>query len=186
MFPVRLAPLPNVLVDMAAWAVFHSVTGYAVHRLPLARLNRDTWLLRERRFESSGSFYERLHVRRWKDRLPEAGALFPGGLSKRHIAGRDRATLERFIAETRRAEYGHWAAMACGPLFMFWNPPLVAAAMVAYGVGVNMPFIVIQRYNRQRVGRLLKGRTSRPSTAGRSSSANRRRREDETKGSSIP
>jgi len=40
MFPVRLAPLPTVLVDIAAWAVFHTATGYAVHRLSLARLQR--------------------------------------------------------------------------------------------------------------------------------------------------
>jgi glycosyl-4,4'-diaponeurosporenoate acyltransferase len=183
-FPYRLAPVPNVLVDIVAWAMFHGLTGYAVHRLPLARLQRDTWLLHERRFERAGRLYERLGIRAWKDRLPEAGALFAGGMSKRHIRGRDVVSLERFAAETRRAEYGHWAAMACGPLFVLWNPPIVAAVMVAYGIGVNLPFIAIQRYNRQRIGRLLARRTSRSSTA--TGPERTCRRDGETNGSSIP
>lgn len=155
MSPVRFSPVPNVLVDIAAWAVFHAATGYAVHRLSVERLQRDTWLLRERGFERSGRLYERLAIRAWKDHLPEAGALFAGGVSKRRMSRRDPVSLQRFAAETRRAEYGHWAAMACGPLFALWNPPPIAAAMVAYGVVANAPFIAIQRYNRERIGRVL-------------------------------
>jgi glycosyl-4,4'-diaponeurosporenoate acyltransferase len=69
-----------------------------------------------------------------------------------------------FRAETRRAELGHWSAMACGPLFVLWNPPAVAAVMVVYGVVVNAPFIAIQRFNRLRIGRVL-ARRSRSSSA---------------------
>ena len=186
MFPIRLSPLPNVLVDIAAWAAFHAGTGYAVHRLSLDRLQRDTWLLRERRIERSGRLYERFGIRRWKDRLPEAGALFAGGTSKRHLGGRDLAALERFAAETRRAEYGHWAAMACGPLFVLWNPPAVAAVMVAYGVGVNLPFIAIQRYNRARVLPLA-GTAQSEYVGPRSVGAcHPRRRDGESSGSSMP
>ena len=127
-----------------------------MHRLPLSRLQRDTWLLRERRLERGGRLYERLGIRRWKDRAARGRR----PVRRRDVeapppAAGDVASLERFAAETRRAELGHWAAMACGPLFVLWNPPAVAAVMVAYGVGVNMPFIAIQRYNRARIGRLL-------------------------------
>ena len=71
-------------------------------------------------------------------------------LIARELPGRDRAGLELFVRETRRAELGHWWAMACGPLFVLWNPPLPATLLVAYGVGINLPFIAIQRYNRIR------------------------------------
>ena len=48
--------------------------------------------------------------------------------------------------------------MACGPLFVLWNPPLAAGLLVAYGVGVNLPFIAIQRYNRFRTRAILERR----------------------------
>jgi glycosyl-4,4'-diaponeurosporenoate acyltransferase len=162
---VHLPYVALVVVDVAAWAVFHSATGYAVHRAPRQWFDHDTWLTRPRSWERAGSAYERLGIRRWKDRLPEAGALFAGGTSKRHIPGATDGGLARLATETRRAEWGHWSAAACAPLFVLWNPLWIAAVMVLYGVAVNAPFIAIQRYNRLRVNRVLGRRTRRSSAA---------------------
>jgi glycosyl-4,4'-diaponeurosporenoate acyltransferase len=149
----------TVAVDVIAWGAFHAGTGYAAHRLGDARLGREGWLLRPRPFEVGGRWYRRrLRIHRWKDRLPEAGALFAGGVSKRELPSYDRAGLELFVRETRRAELTHWWAMACGPLFVLWNPPLAAGLLIAYGVGINLPFIAIQRYNRFRVQAILERR----------------------------
>jgi glycosyl-4,4'-diaponeurosporenoate acyltransferase len=146
----------TVAVDVVAWGVFHAATGYAAHRLGDERLRRDGFVLRQRAFESGGRFYRRrLRIHRWKDRLPEAGALFAGGVSKRQLPSADVAGLEQFVRETRRAELGHWWAMACSPLFVLWNPPLPAALLMGYGVLVNLPFILIQRYNRFRTQAIL-------------------------------
>ncbi|TDE98787.1 hypothetical protein EXU48_00865 [Occultella glacieicola] len=151
----------TILVDVLAWGAFHALTGYAAHRLGNERLARDGWLLRQRPFEDNGRWYRRrLHIHRWKDRLPEAGALFAGGISKRELPAGDVAGLELFARETRRAELAHWWAMACGPVFVLWNPPLAAALLITYGVVVNLPFIVTQRYNRFRIDALL-GRLAR-------------------------
>lgn len=146
----------TVAVDIVAWGAFHAATGYAAHRLDDDRLTSDGWLLRQRSFEDGGRWYRRrLHIHRWKDRVPEAGDLFRGGRSKRALPAYDVAGLELFARETRRAEYAHWWAMACGPLFVLWNPPLAATLLISYGVLVNLPFIAIQRYNRFRIEALL-------------------------------
>lgn len=146
----------TVVVDVLAWGLFHAATGYAAHRLGDHRLARDGWALRARRFESGGRWYRRrLRIHRWKDRLPEAGALFAGGVSKRQLPAPDVDGLRVFVRETRRAELAHWWAMWCGPLFVLWNPPLPAALLVAYGVLVNLPFIAVQRYNRFRTQALI-------------------------------
>jgi glycosyl-4,4'-diaponeurosporenoate acyltransferase len=148
---VHLSDALTIAVDIAVWGAVHTSTGYFAHRLPDRALARDTWWSRPRRFETR-VFYERtLRIKRWKDRVPEAGALFAGGLSKRRLPGRDRGGLQQFAGETRRAELGHWLAAAASPLFALWNPPVAAALMLVYGFGVNVPFIAIQRYNRLRV-----------------------------------
>jgi glycosyl-4,4'-diaponeurosporenoate acyltransferase len=146
----------TIVVDVVAWGVFHAATGYAAHRLDEGRLSRDGWLLRPRRFEANGQWYRRrLRITRWKDRVPDAGDLFRGGVSKRQLPSYNLAGLRLFVRETRRAELAHWWAMACGPLFVFWNPPLAFALLVGYGVVVNLPLILIQRYNRFRSHALL-------------------------------
>lgn len=133
--------------------------GFWAHRLGLSRLGRDGPVLRIRWFEAGGRLYRRyLGVHRWKDRLPEAGAFFPGGQSKRHLPGADRDSLFRFAAETRRAERAHWVALGivvAAPVL--WNRPLGVVLMTAYGAMINGPCIVVQRYNRARLLRLLAG-----------------------------
>jgi glycosyl-4,4'-diaponeurosporenoate acyltransferase len=152
MLRMVMPPAVTIVVDVIAWGLFHSATGYAAHRLGDDRLGRDGWLLRLRRFEAAGAWYRRrLRIHRWKDRLPDAGELFRGGVSKRHLPAYDAAGLQAFARETRRAELAHWWAMCCGPVFVLWNPPLAAVLLVAYGVVVNLPFVLVQRYNRARI-----------------------------------
>lgn len=177
-----MSPVALVVVDVVAWAGFHALTGYAVHRAPLRWFEHDTWVTRPRRWERDGRAYERLRIRRWKDRVPEAGDVFRGGVSKRGVPRAADGGLVRLAAETRRAEWGHLLCASCGPLFALWNPLPVAAVMVVYGVAVNVPFIAIQRYNRVRITRAL-GRRTRRST-GVSSARSRSARG--TTGSNIP
>jgi glycosyl-4,4'-diaponeurosporenoate acyltransferase len=46
-------------------------------------------------------------------------------------------------------------------VFALWNPPLGVLLMAVYGLTVNAPFILIQRYNRTRAQRLLRRRAAR-------------------------
>lgn len=160
---MRLAELPvirlsngwTVLLDCLVWAGWSVLCGYVVHRLPVEHFETGGPLTRLRSFERSGRFYERwFRVRRWKDLVPEAGGLFVGGFDKKHLRSRDPAYLDRFLTETRRAEVTHWAVMVLSPLFVLWNPAWLAAVMVAYGVGANLPCVIIQRFNRARLERL--------------------------------
>jgi glycosyl-4,4'-diaponeurosporenoate acyltransferase len=142
-----------VLFDAAVWAVWSAIAGLAATRVPDGWLERDSWLTAGRAVEGGGRSYERLGIRRWKDAVPEAGRWF-GGLSKRHLAGTGVDDLRRFAAETRRAEYVHWVILAVAPVMVLWNPPTLAAVMLAYGAAANLPCIAIQRYNRARIARI--------------------------------
>ena len=144
-----------VAILAACWLVIGLGTGLVGHRLPLRCLDHDTWITRARKFERGGRFYESLRIRSWKDRLPEGGATFRDGVSKAHLIGRSDADLERFAAETRRAEYVHWANAAAGPLFAVFLPVWIVVVMTAFGLAVHLPFVAIQRYNRARLQRTL-------------------------------
>jgi glycosyl-4,4'-diaponeurosporenoate acyltransferase len=143
-----------VLLDAAVWAGWSMVVGALALQLPVAVLDRESWITRPRRWERAGRAYERVGIRRWKDRLPEAGAWL-GGASKRRLAGTDREQLRRFAQETRRAELVHWCVAAIWPVFLLWNPPFLVAAMAAYAVLANAPCIAVQRFNRARIARVL-------------------------------
>lgn len=162
--------LAAVAVLSACWVAVGLGTGWVGHRLGLKRVDHDTWVTRPRAFEQGGRFYERrLRIRSWKDRLPEGGATFRGGFSKARIEGRSEAHLLRIAAETRRAEYVHWANAAAGPLFIVFQPLWIVGVMTAFGLVVHLPFIAIQRYNRARLQRTLARRQLRFTSTGLSS-----------------
>lgn len=159
---VHVATVVVLIGNVALWASAQILAGYAAHRLPLSSLQHDRGVLRLRRFEAGGRWYERrLRIGRWKDRLPEAGAFFDGGITKRTLPGRSSDSLQRFAVETRRAELAHWASFVGLPLCLIWNDALGVALMVAYGLIVNLPLIAIQRFNRGRIERILERRAHR-------------------------
>jgi glycosyl-4,4'-diaponeurosporenoate acyltransferase len=149
-----------VLINIAAWLVFHLGTAWLATRVAVHRFDPAAPLYRPRRWERGGRFYERtLGIRAWKDRLPDGARLFRGGFSKRALAQPgDARYLELFVRETCRAELAHWVVFALAAPFFLWNPAWAGWAMVLYAIAANLPCIAAQRYNRLRLARLLSRR----------------------------
>lgn len=166
-----MSSLQRVLVYSAAWAGFGVISGWLAPRIPSRWLGRDRGPLRLRGWEHRGRWYDRhLKLRRWKDRLPDAGGLFRGGRSKASVLGFDSASLRQFAIETRRAEWVHWANIGFGVTFLTWTERRVALMMIAFGLVAHLPFIAVQRYNRAKATWILdrRGGTARTSAIRRS------------------
>jgi glycosyl-4,4'-diaponeurosporenoate acyltransferase len=155
--PAGMALAMNVLL----WAAWSVAIGYSGHRRAVESFAIDRWWSRLCGFEDGGGWYDRvLHIKRWKDWLPELGGLFRNGFAKRAVR-RDRAYLERFVCETRRAEWVHWMVFLLFPVFALWNPPWAGMVMLLYATAANVPCILVQRYNRARLLRVLEAQSRR-------------------------
>jgi glycosyl-4,4'-diaponeurosporenoate acyltransferase len=179
---VHLADGPTILLDVAMWAGVQVASGYLVHRLPLESITRDRGVLRLRDWEREGRLYQRVRIKAWKDRLPEAGQVFRGGVTKRRIPSEHDGGVARLACETRRAELAHWLPLATLPLFVLFNPPRAVPLLLAYGIATNVPCIAVQRYNRIRASRIVE----RSGHGCREDAAARRRSPAGTTGRSMP
>ncbi len=148
--PIELPVFWIVVLNCAGWPLIQLGLAWLFIRMP------DAW------FKPPGSsafevwLYDRVfHVKRWKDKLPDAAAWFGGGFAKRSLSDRQPEYLARFIRETWRGELCHWCALACVPVFFLWNPWWADAVIVVYAVTANFPCILAQRHNRIRLRRLL-------------------------------
>jgi glycosyl-4,4'-diaponeurosporenoate acyltransferase len=154
---VQLSTAATVIVDVLAWLVVHLGVAWAVTRLDPRRFDPRAWLFRERALERGGRLYQRLfRIESWKGSLPDGARLFRRGFRKKQLAARSPEYLARFRVETCRGELAHWIVVACAPLFFLWNPPWVGLVMIAYALLANLPCILAQRYNRLRLGRVLR------------------------------
>lgn len=139
---------------MALWGLLSFPLGRLLKRLDL---RWDAVPFAARAWERNGAFYERLGIRAWKDLVPDVSKLFPMIVPCKAMGARPTpAVLEDMLRETCVAEVVHWILPVAG-LLLPWLWPGAGGIIlyVVYVVLGNVPFIMIQRYNRPRFARML-------------------------------
>jgi len=145
-----------------AWFLLIFIPGTIIQRLPLRYFREDGFLYRIRGWERGGRVYLRIGIKRWKELLPDGAGIYQDGFRKKRMQGMDQLYVKRFVLETCRAELVHWVILGLIPLFFIWNPLEVAVWMIPFGLLVNAPCLLTQRYNRPRLMRILEQGNKRP------------------------
>lgn len=154
---IHLHTFWTILIDILAWAVIHLGVVYIMIRFPDKRFHPRSRLFRPFSWERSGPFYEKiLRIKKWKEFLPDGARVSTRrGFPKKRLREKSRPYLERFVRETCRAELTHWIIILFAPFFFLWNKTGVGFFMIVYALAENIPLILAQRYNRQRLSRIL-------------------------------
>ena len=132
--------------------------GFVLGELfPRRWVHYDRFPFKEFSWEKDGELYRKLRVNEWKDRVPDMSSVFKWMFPKKAMGPtRTCEYFERFVKETCVAEAVHVLLMVAGffiYVFVFhtaWG--LIASILYALG---NLPFVLIQRYNRPRFRMLL-------------------------------
>lgn len=99
-------------------------------------------------------FYEKIGIRKWKDRIPEAGQLF-ANFSKTEVADMtNNEYVKKFMSETIYAEIMHWLSMIFSFLIIFIDLRLALTVGLPLVIGnmiLNLMPVLVQRYNRPKL-----------------------------------
>jgi glycosyl-4,4'-diaponeurosporenoate acyltransferase len=147
-----------LIIDAVVWVIGGVLVGIVFARRDWRRFAAPGPFTALRAFETRQRYERGLAVRVWKDLLPEAGTWF-GGISKRQLPRRAEGSLQRFAAESLRAERVHWTLLLLVPVLLTWNRGWVLAANVVFALVINLPCIIVARYNRLRLTRIALRRT---------------------------
>ncbi|GMB10550.1 MAG: glycosyl-4,4'-diaponeurosporenoate acyltransferase [Candidatus Improbicoccus devescovinae] len=108
----------------------------------------------EFKYKSKKRFYENvLKIKKWKVKLPQYVGV--NGYSKERFIDKDILDLYDFLNETYRGEWNH--AMSCTiiPVLFLINTIEKSIILSIIIIIINLPFILIQRYNRLRIWNIL-------------------------------
>lgn len=106
-------------------------------------------------FEDNGAIYHKLGIRRWQDRIPDMSRLLPGLMPRKAIPGRPTARqLDTMLRETCVAEWTHAMLSLAGLSCLYLWPGVGGVIVTVIYILGNLPFILVQRYNRPRLMRL--------------------------------
>lgn len=152
-------------------ALYVLLLGIASHfigqALPRHWFDPTSFTFRMHDWEKDGSFYRKIRIRQWKDKLPDASKACPDMYRKEITAAPSEAHLQRLIEESCVAEFVHKVLILLSLLVVkIWKGKNGWPCWVLCVLG-NLPFVFIQRYNRPRLQALLhrvqeKGKTEAP------------------------
>ena len=152
----HLPSLWTIIIDFIAWFLIHVLVSVSVAKMQADSFNPESWLYKERRWENSGRSYDTyFKIKRWKGFLPDGAAVSKSGFRKKRLSSNDPDYIRRFIQETCRAELTHWGIFCFSIVFFIWNDWWIGLIMIAYGIAVNIPCVITQRYNRIRLRRVF-------------------------------
>lgn len=160
MFRRFLLSLPDILGQIFYFAFIVVVVGaisFLVGEL-MPRYNFDYTAspYASYKWEKDGFIYLKLHIQFWKDHVPDMSQYIQRVFRKKITVFRDNDYLERLVQETCVAELVHDVLILISPIFMVLMPGWVGVvATILYILG-NIPFILIQRYNRPRLVKLMR------------------------------
>lgn len=146
------------LKKCALYIAVIGVLGFLLGRiLPKRWFKYDRPPFRELPFEDGGHFYRKLGIHRWQKRLPDMSRLLPGLMpAKKVVAHISSAQAEIMVQETCIAEFIHVLLSFLG-LYLpcLWPGAWGIAVFLLYFLLGNLPFILIQRFNRPKLRMLL-------------------------------
>lgn len=132
------------------------ILGFSLGRLlPKKWFRADRFPYRSFRLEKDGKVYLKLKVRKWQNKIPDMSKILPGLMPPKAISpGYGPEELALMVQETCVAEMIHAllsvAGLFCVRLWEGWGGVILA---VLYFAG-NLPFIIVQRFNRPRLQKL--------------------------------
>lgn len=152
---IDLPMLWIILLDIAAWFFFHMSISFLCMKIPDEWYAKPHSLFQSFAWEKQGAIWQHLfRIKNWKKYLPDGSSIVKSAYNKTHLHGKDNHTLAKFIIETKRAELTHWLLIPPAFVFFIWNPLWAGIVMLLYAGVANLPFIIIQRYNRPRLERM--------------------------------
>lgn len=144
------------VINIIFWVGLHFASGLLITSLPH---NFKAKIFGSRFFSVSDAemrFYRKIRLNYWKDKLPQYNDRF----DKRHLKQNpDLNYIETYITETKIAETVHYTIGVLGyfsVLFMFFSEnrsfwAVVYILIATLILALNLPFALIQRYNRFRL-----------------------------------
>lgn len=132
-----------------------SISFVAGELLPRKNFDYNAFPYRSFKWEKNGAVYNKIAIQKWKDHVPDMSKYVKTMFAKEIVSVRDPKYTHRLILETCVAELVHYVLILLSPIFTQYMDGLYGnIAMVLYALG-NLPFVLIQRYNRPRLVLLM-------------------------------
>lgn len=145
----------NLFKLIFCYIVVGAISFFIGQSLPRRNFDHQAFPYHAFRWEKGGKIYLKLRIQFWKDKVPDMSRYITRMFRKKLTVMRSPDYLQDLIAETCVAEAVHWGLIFISPIYMvLLDGPLGSVGALLFALG-NVPFVLIQRYNRPRLVQLM-------------------------------
>lgn len=147
-------------MELINCVIYYSLTGFMCFLfgrfVPKKLFNPNIFPFRTFGWEKNGAIYECTGVKHWQNKVPDMSKLLPGVMPAKSVGNMPNSeSILIMLRETCVAEFVHWILFLWGlGCFRFFKLKTAVIVYIIY-VASNAPYIIIQRYNRPRLRKLL-------------------------------
>lgn len=140
--------LMKLLMSIVYVAIIGILAHYIGESLPRGIFSENKFPYLILPFERNGKIYEKVGIRKWKTKLPDMSRVMRDMLPKRVTYDATSDSVNALIKETCVAEFIHqWLCFFGIGIYIIWKD-YVGVILTVVFIVCNIPFIMIQRYNR--------------------------------------
>lgn len=140
------------------YLIIISVMSFFVGRiLPKSWFRWDMFPYRSYKFEQNGKIYLKIGIHKWHNKIPDISKILPFMIPKKKLSSDSIEKMPKMIQETCVAELIHGINAIAG-LYCLKLCPGIGGIIISiiYAIIFNLPFVLVQRYNRPRLIELNK------------------------------
>lgn len=141
------------MIQLLASILYVAITGlisfYIGAALPRRWFRETQFLFKTFSWEKGGNIYNCINVRKWKSEITDMSKIMTNILPKKISLSATAKDVHSLILETCVAELIHWVLIIISfGHYWIWKRSIEGILMWFLCIIGNLPFIIVQRYNR--------------------------------------
>jgi len=147
--------MKTLILNLFKTCIFSLFIGILSHiigeRISRENLRWDRFPYKAHHLEKEGRIYESIHISRWKNKVPDMSRIANDMYEKKLGLSRDPEQVLRLVQESCVAEFIHLLLIFISPFLLLFTEEASGFWIALLYAATNIPFIMIQRYNRPKL-----------------------------------
>lgn len=138
----------RLLMSITYIAILGILAHYIGESMPRRWFSENRFPFITYKWENGGKAYQKIKIKKWKNKLPDMSRIMKDMLPKRISYGATSEHIDALVKETCVAEFVHVSLifLSVGIYFILKN--YIGVILCLVFIAINVPFILIQRFNR--------------------------------------
>lgn len=138
--------------NLILWIIVQFIVACIISFLPNSLFNPHGWPYKIRKWEKDDKIYkEPFKIKYWKNKLPVGKPFNKNDIDLREFKSKKLSYINKYMITSCKSEAVHIFSIFSMVIFFIFHNLLITIVIILSTLLINLPFIIVLRYNRHRI-----------------------------------